>query len=470
MEGCTLPANALEKVLEEVRDFVMRHGIPRKGDLVLLAVSGGVDSMVMLDAFCRLQDELGLRLHVAHLDHMLRGDASKGDAQHVAEVARSHALSCTVQCVDIGRQLGPESGGLQQVARKERYAFFHRVARQVGARWIVTGHHRDDQAETVLWRIIRGTGLKGLGGMSLVREPFLRPLLGLWRAQLEAYAAEAGLTHREDASNLRLDYTRNRIRLQILPLLQEINPRVKEALVSLSEQAARDGDCLEAWAQRVYGELASVRWGQRRLWREGFVALPGALASRVIMRAVKDVFAPALGQLDQKGMERGLALMRKARGPTRFMWPGPLMVVVEKDWVTLVPPHDALAEQSVKVGGATALGRGMYITARLLSKTPQKLDAGSKVAYVDFDRLHAPLKVRSRRSGDRFFPLGLAGSKRVKEFFIQEKIPAHARHRVPVICAGTDIVWLASLRQDHRFRVRDTTVRVLELRLRDMPW
>ncbi len=437
---------------------------------MLLAVSGGVDSLVLFDAFCRLKDELGLRLHVAHLDHMLRGNASQGDAQHVAEVARSHSIPCTVERVDITSLLGCDAGGVQEVARRERYAFFRRLSSQLGARWIATGHHRDDQAETVLWRIIRGTGLPGLRGIPPVGDGLLRPLMGLWRQELEEYRKAAGLLHREDASNERLDYTRNRIRLQVLPLLEELNPQVKQALISLSELAGRDGDFLERSAHDFYRRLADVHWGQRRLCRRRLGELHEAVASRIFIRAVRDAHAPALPELDQATVGRALALIANTTSQTRFMLPGEVTVVVEKGWVTLVPPHDSLPQRRVELGGVTPLGRGMYITARLLSQPPHCLDAGAKSAYIDFARVDGSLRVRSRRSGDRFCPLGLTGSKSLKEFFIQEKVPAYARDRVPVIYADNGIVWLGGLRPDHRFRVRESTRIVLQLRLREMLW
>ncbi|MBV9850599.1 MAG: tRNA lysidine(34) synthetase TilS [Armatimonadetes bacterium] len=249
-------------LLDTLRRTLAERGLIAPGDRVLVAVSGGPDSLALLHALHSLQDELGLAdLRAAHLDHGLRGAEAAAEAQFVADWCAGRGIPCTIGVADIAAQKAARGGSTQEAARAVRYAFLEETARAVGADKIATGHTQDDQIETALLNILRGTGLDGLRGIPYARGPFVRPLLDVPRTSVEAYCAEQGLAPRRDPSNSDPShYTRNKLRLELLPVLErDYNPAVRAALLRLSENAARDADFLHAEARAALPALTLAR-------------------------------------------------------------------------------------------------------------------------------------------------------------------------------------------------------------------
>ena len=243
---------------DTLRRTISERALLAPGDRVLVAVSGGPDSLALLHAMHGLGDELGLAdLQAAHLDHGLRGDESAGEARFVAAFCQARAIPCTLGAVDVPAQQQRQGGSTQEAARDARDVFLRDAAREVGAGRIATGHTRDDQAETILLNILRGSGLDGLRGIPARRGPYVRPLRDTSRAAVEDYCAEHGLVPRRDPSNLDPShYTRNKLRLELLPLLaRDYNPGIQAALLRLAEAAARDADYLHRQAEATRAEV-----------------------------------------------------------------------------------------------------------------------------------------------------------------------------------------------------------------------
>jgi len=270
-----------------MRENLRRYAMVAPGDGVVAGVSGGPDSVALLDLLFRLREEFNLRLTVAHLNHMLRGREAEEDAAFVAGLAARYGLPFTGERVDVRAYRAVHGGSLEEAAREVRYAFFARVAGETGAARVALGHNADDQAGTVLFHFLRGTGPAGLKGIPPVRGLFIRPLLTVRRAAIEAYLAERGLTARLDRSNVRPVYTRNKIRLLLLPLLEkEYNPRIVDALGRLAEVCREEDAYLEALAERALRDaLLAHEEGLLRLKAAQVTALPLALRRRVIRLA-----------------------------------------------------------------------------------------------------------------------------------------------------------------------------------------
>ncbi|MEW5761858.1 MAG: tRNA lysidine(34) synthetase TilS [Bacillota bacterium] len=456
-----------------MRENLRRYAMVAPGDGVVAGVSGGPDSVALLDLLFRLREEFNLRLTVAHLNHMLRGREAEEDAAFVAGLAARYGLPFTGERVDVRAYRAVHGGSLEEAAREVRYAFFARVAGETGAARVALGHNADDQAGTVLFHFLRGTGPAGLKGIPPVRGLFIRPLLTVRRAAIEAYLAERGLTARLDRSNLAPFYTRNRIRLFLLPLLErEYNPRLVEALARLAEVCREEDAYLDDLAAAALeGARLEGGEGEVRLAADRVAGLPPALRRRVVRLAWREVAADEHPP-DYPAVARVLDLLERPAGGRRV--PLPRRVWAEKAHGALVftahreAPAPAFA-RPLEVPGATPIPEtGMIVESRLEPWDGQ-LDLRAlppTEAVLDADRLAFPLTLRSRRRGDRFHPLGAPGKTRLKKFLIAAGIPRERRDRLPlVVDADGEIVWVAGVRPAETVRVREGTRRVLHLRL-----
>ena len=435
------------------------------GETVLVAVSGGVDSVVLLDLLQQLASDYGVSLHVAHLDHGVRA-ASSADARFVEQLAGTRGLPIHASRLD-PEALGAHRGhGAEGSSREARYAFLRSVAAEIGASRIALGHTADDQTETILYRLARGTGPTGLRGIPPVRDSYVRPLIEITRGEILAYAQERELAWRVDASNADPSFARNLIRHRILPELEAINPRVGEAI--------RRGSLLAAEAEEVSRFVVAMLWnairpeegeGRLKLPRDALISYPHAVqklllrggAQRVrgnlagvehdhIEAAVRLIAGPAShGELSLPGLhvrvQSGEVLLTRARGPTPEPWEYPVEVgetVIPDPPITL-----KLAIQDAPID-------------------PEPLDCWAELA--DAERVVFPLELRSRREGDRFAPLGFGKSMKLKDFLINEGVPYFDRDRVPLLCDQEKVVWVVGVRLSDEVRITDATRSVLSMR------
>jgi len=439
----------------------------RRGDRLVVAVSGGVDSMVLLDVLVRLASRLDLRLHVAHIHHGLRGRSADRDAALVSTEAARYALPVSVERLTAATRTRGTS--VQAWARAARYAGLEVIRREVRAAWILTAHNRNDQAETVLLNLLRGAGPRGLAGIPTVRERILRPLLTVSRAEIEGYAAARGVRFREDPSNRSVAYRRNRIRRQLLPMLtREYNPRIAEALAALAAEAREDDDALTSQAAALGATAVRARSRAVGVSVRALSAAPPAVARRLFQEA----FRRATG--GEHGLTRrhlaALALLA-ARGGDVLL-PGGLRAWVSATYVWIGPgaratPHRHSPDARASGRGArpaVGLQTGRWVawepgrcSVRVRRATGGDLRLGRRDPCREI--MHAkvlaePLGLRSWRAGDRFRPLGLRGRKKLQDFFVDEKIPREARARVPLLVAGDRIAWVVGHRIADEFRWR----------------
>jgi tRNA(Ile)-lysidine synthase len=475
------------RVENKVRRAVERDMLWAPGATVVTAISGGADSLCLLGALDALRMRAILsapgRIVLAHLDHGLRGAAGAADAAFVAEMARGLGLECVTGREDVAALARREKRSLEDAARRARYAFLRRVAANVGAECVVTGHTRDDQAETVLMHFIRGAGLAGLGGMAPRGGDIARPLLDLTRAETEAYCAARGWVPREDVSNVDLGFFRNRVRHALLPFLERENPHLRETLARNASLIAADAAYLDAlardaWERAVRSATADAITFDLQTLR----ALPGPLRSRLLREAQRRMSGEEEEGLEARHIEAAEEYVRRGPNGTWSHLPGGLRLVRGPDTlaVTHAPAADAgqrprqptMEPVTLPVPGERALlPLGVRLRARVLDASavrPEMLRGGVRhVAYADADAAGEPLRVRTWRPGDRFQPLGMAGEKKLQDYFTDAHIPRDERARVPLVCGPAHLVWVAGHRLDERVRVTPQTRRVLELTLAD---
>ena len=325
-----------DRLAEAVRRSIVRHKLVLPEETVVAGVSGGADSVCLLNVLAGLQESLQISLHVAHLDHMLRGDESKGDARYVSRLARRLGLTATIERRDVKDYQAAHRLSLEDAARQVRYRFFAEVAERVGAGRIAVGHTADDQAETILMHLVRGAGPTGLLGMrplSTWTSPgvsgltVIRPLLAVSREETWAYCRQHRLTPREDSTNLSLSPFRNRIRQELVPLLQAYNPRIGEALIRTSDTLAMDLAFLEEYVSELWPALAAEEDGAIVLDRASVVSLHPALQRHLLRRVTREVLGD-LEDIEWKHIEqmRDGLMLRKGK---RVILPRKLTLSVE---------------------------------------------------------------------------------------------------------------------------------------------
>jgi len=456
---------------------------------VVVGVSGGIDSMALLHLLVAMNQQFSweLRLHVAHLDHQLRKGESEHDAAFVQAAADSLSLPCSIERRDIALLAQEESGGIEEIARRERYAFFERVCLKIDAETIALGHHADDNAETILLRILRGTGVRGLGGIRRIRPlspgsdiRIIRPLLRFTRHELSAYLADAGIAFREDRTNASTEPMRNRIRNSIMPLLaSEVNPQVRDALLRLGEQAQWTEEYLRETVERTFDTLIVSRTDQMLSLNCDALARKSTIVQTEIIRLAYRSFGLGEQDLSFTHLVAALDLLSDPASGRQTQLPGGM--VIERQYHQLVfsmptgqPREEIAPEVAVHLPGETLLTmRRLAIECAIEDATaadiPRLRRAGSRMEEcVDLEAVRPPLVVRTRHAGDRFVPLGAPGSKTIADFLIDAKVSPADRKRVPVLCDQLGPIWIIGHRLDDRVKLTELTRKVLRLKARSL--
>jgi tRNA(Ile)-lysidine synthase len=461
---------------QRVLHFIREHTLVSYGQKLLVAVSGGPDSVCLLHILVELRDELGISLHVAHLDHQLRGAESEADAGYVADMARRLGIPADVERRDVKAYQARQRISPEEAAREVRYAFLAQVAKTVGAAQVAVGHTTDDNVETILMHLIRGTGIRGLQGLQPVSRwqsqgdtlTVVRPLLSVSRQETADYCELHRLMPRTDTSNLSLSPLRNRIRHRFLPLLESYNPRVAEALLRTARIADDALAFIDGESTRLWGEVVREQGNTIILDKKGFLASPSALQRHLLRMSVEKLLGN-LKDIETRHIEGMMTALTKPAG-RRINLPGGLVFSVEYDRYLLGPDPAALSpfpalenEVSLKIPGETLLP-GWCVKADIVerSRMPGKIDGFT--AYFDLGKTGYELLVRPRRPGDRFQPLGMSQTKKLGEFMIDARIPSAWRQHIPVVCSPQHILWVVGWRIDNRVRVSDTTLQVLRLK------
>jgi len=458
-----------------VLGYIREKQLIVNGQKLVAAVSGGPDSVCLLDILVKLRDELGIELHVAHLNHQLRGAESDADAEYVAKLADRLNIPSTVQSRDVTAYQKKTRLSPEEAAREVRYAYLAEIAREVGAERIAVGHTADDQVETILMHLIRGSGTRGLRGLlpesrwhpGQENVTIIRPLLEISRAETNSYCGENRLEPRDDTSNASLVPLRNRIRHELLPQLREYNPNIAALLLRTSRIAGDDLAYLDAEADILNKKLVKKQKDTIIFDREPFNALPAAM-KRHLLRTSAESLLGNIKDIEAAHIEEIINILDKPSGKKAIL-PVGLTFVIERDRYLLganpvvLSPYPTLGEEArLKIPGKTVLP-GWDITAEItaVESTPDVDDEFT--ARFDFDITGNEFNVRKRQPGDRFQPLGMAQSKKLNEFMIDAGIPQAWRPRVPLVCTGEQIIWVVGQRIDERVKVTGNTRSVLRL-------
>ena len=458
---------------------------------VVLGVSGGPDSLAMLHLFARARGTLNVVPVAVHVDHQIRGEDARLDAAFVAETANAWGVPVRIVRVDVPALAAERRLSLEEAARQARYTALGQVAAQIGAYDVAVAHNLDDQAETVLMHLLRGAGLAGLRGM-LPAAPLsdyhlltpvernvriIRPLLGILRERIEAYCAAHGLQPRFDRSNLDTTFFRNRLRREIIPMLEQVNPNLRETLARTASVLAADYELLasdtDATLEAITLEASEDRV---RFDLRGWRGLPLSTQRAAIRRAVLWL-REGLRDVSYEPIEAAVEVARNGPTGAEATLPGGLRLRVGYDALDIAgegrptprpgwPLLEPGSRVEVTAPGVTGLPGTGWRFELTIYDGPHSGPAWKRLlkdpwaAPLNAARLDAPLALRTREPGDRFAPMGVGGTKKVSDFMIDQKIPADWRDYVPLLVCGSEIVWVCGWRVDERYAVEPATARV----------
>lgn len=464
----------LETLPARVKRFIQAHNLACPGEKWLVGVSGGPDSACLLHLLCQINGEMGLSLFAAHLDHGLRGSEAEADAGYVADLTARLDVPLVSEKRDVLAFRKQRRCSLEEAAREVRYLFFHEKVRAQKASRVALAHTLDDQAETVLLHLLRGAGSRGLKGMGAgenwhspvtgARVTVVRPLLEITRAETAAYCQQHDLSPRIDSSNRSTRFLRNRLRVELTPLLKTFNPRIAETLARTARIISQEQEALETLASPLLAKYLQSEDGGLALEVKALLAQPVGI-QRYLLRASYSLLRGNTRDLESQHVEKMRGLLAGGAGREIFLPGG---AVFRKDYGKAIlspvaepaPPVAASSSNLLVPGETAALGYFFQVHLSL----PDDVNLHQVNPYracLDAGIAGKELLVRTRRPGDRFQPLGMAEEKKLQDFMVDAHIPQRLRRGIPMVCAPKHIIWVVGHRIDDRVKITESTREVL---------
>jgi len=469
----------LEELFQKAKETIKKYRMLSGQERVLVALSGGPDSVCLLYVLKDLKEEFRLDLSVLYVDHGLRPEEAVGEKEFCKNLCAKLKLPFLTKSIDVKSYAEEMKLNKQEAARKLRYRVFDDTAHEINAGKVALGHTADDQAETLIMRLLRGSGPAGLSGIPPVRGKFIRPLIAIQRKEIKQYLEGERIDFIVDSSNLKKDYLRNKIRLSLMPLIEEMNPNIIDTLSRTAAIFREEERYFEILVARTLMKLISRKTDSHiELFLSPLVAMEKIILRRALRRAIDET--KGLRGISFVHIEDIIELIKMGRAGDRLYLPHGMRAIKAYSTFTLTSkPPVRLSTYSLEVPGETVLKEaGILLHASILenqeietkdfrTSAPDFHPATTQVLF-DVDKLNFPLIVRPRKEGDFFYPHGFGKKKKLQDFFVDEKVPRDERDAIPLIVSGEDIVWVAGYRGDERFKVTDETKKVLKLEVKKL--
>ena len=461
-------------------DTIEKYNMLSVGDKVVVGVSGGPDSIALLYFLHQIKDRYSLSLHVAHLNHMLRGDEADKDTEYVVKFCEGLNVPCTVKYVDI-KEMAKQNGlSSEEAGRKARYEFFSDVLKETNGHKVALAHNLNDQAETIIMRIMRGTGLDGLCGIKPFRDHiYIRPLLYTSRCEIEEYCSKNNLLPRIDKTNLETIYTRNKIRLELIPYIKEnFNTNIESTISSMTDILSEDNDFIEGYADEIYNKISIKKENKVLIDIDDINRLHDSIKKRVIRKAINDVKGDLIS-IESKHIDIIMSIIDRAETGIAIDLPKNLKAKVEYGKLIIIRQQEH---------NKYRLFRDVYIPSRVYIdeincifnfsildlKDNKNIDYKNKnkakvrfIKYFDYDKIKGNLSIRYRKDGDYIIPLGMRGRKKLKDYFIDKKVPRDRRDEIPLIALGQEILWIVGFTINDNYKIDNYTNKILKIELTD---
>jgi tRNA(Ile)-lysidine synthase len=458
-------------MLAMVLDTIRKYNMIQDGDKVIVALSGGPDSVCLLHILYSLKQQYNLTLYAAHINHCLRGEESDADEKYAKNLCGRLGIECFVKKVDINK-LSKERGlSSESAGREARYEFFEELRNKLQADKIALAHNENDQAETVLMRIIRGSGMEGITGIKPIRgNIFIRPIINIRRDSIEKYCEVNDLRPRIDKSNLENIYARNKIRLELIPYIEEnFNEDIISTLNRLADTISRDNDYLENLAQERYKSYCEKKGHKVIIYKEAFEEQEAVL-TRLVRKAVNEI----KGNLYNVEKVHIYDILKLQEGTTGRKISLPESITAFNNYGNIElsrnktsSKNEVQLEYTLSIDTKNYIEKfNIFISLRIISPDERiNFKDGEYTKYFDADKIKNKIILRSRKDGDRFTPFGMKNSKKLKDFFIDLKIPQEERDKIPLICFDEEIGWVVGFRISENYKISKGTRNILEIKI-----
>ena len=455
-------------VFEKVLSTINKHNLISDGDKIVIGLSGGPDSVCLLHILNRLKGKLDIELYVAHLNHQIRGIEAQKDALYVSTICEEMGITYFLKSIDVPKYCKDNGLSIEEGARKLRYEMFNEIKQKTKSNKIAIGHNLNDQAETVLMRIMRGTGLQGLRGIEYARENgIIRPLLDIERKDIEEYCELHNLNPRIDESNLENIYTRNKIRLELIPYMKDnFNPNLIESIVRMSNNLRSDSDYIEAHAEAEFKNICKISSDSAEININNFKKLHNAIKVRVLRKGIKAILGDT-NFIDQKHIDDVIELESESKINKMLTLPRGIFVYRRKNSIILTTTeiieeeiefsYSIPSNGFVKIKEINTIIETQTMTIdRYKSGKVDKMSRG-----FDFNKIKGGIVVRNRQQGDKIKLVG--GSKKIKDLFIDLKIPREDRCKIPVIVDDEGILQVGEYKSSENYKIDENTKEVLKV-------
>lgn len=437
-------------VVPKIKNAIIKYNLAEKNDKILIGLSGGADSVCLTHALYSLSKELNITLIAAHLNHNIRGDEAKRDADFARDFAKSLDIPFVYGSADVVEYAKATKKSQELAAREIRYSFFNDVLTSMNINKIATAHNKNDNAETVIMNFTRGTSLSGLCGIPYKRDNIIRPLLDVTREEIEDYCKEFNLSYVTDSTNLLDEYTRNKVRHNLIPKLLDINPNFINTVSKNAEIMKAEDDYISIQAKDKYNELVN----NSRIATGEFLKLHKALQRRILRYMISDVIE--MSDISSDFCDDIIELVKNNKTGSFLNLPKDTVARIE--YGELVIEKDVKTEDyeySITIGKETEI-KEAKITVLASYTDKQENDGCMYFSGEGLDKI----KIRNRRNGDYFYPLGMNGKKKLKDYFIDSKVPRIERQKTPILTFNDEIACIIGYRCDNRFKFKGKGIKL----------
>lgn len=448
-------------LINKIVDMIEKYKMINSGEGIVVGFSGGPDSVCLLHALYCLKSKYNISIFAVHLNHMIRGDEAIRDENFARSFAEALNIPIYIKRIKVEEYAKDHGLSSEEAGRYLRYEFFDEVMAEVHGNKVALAHNLNDQSETMIMRFIRGTGISGMGGIRPIREDkYIRPILSCSRLEIEEYCVANNLNPVIDSTNLENIYTRNRIRLQVLPYIKEhFNPNVEENLFKVSSILRDEDEYLNIVANM---EIAKIKT-EKGILIDKFKSLHIAIQRRILRSLIEEVKGELTG-IESKHIEECLEFLGRSGTGKKINLPEELECTIEYGKFRInrniqIKDYD----YCLKIPGVTVASNKYRIITKTYEIDNKNLIDKQFVKYFDYDKIKDRLYFRNRRDGDYIYPRGMTGCKKLKDIFIDKKIPKEERKRIPLIANGNEILWILNMRDSRNYKIDANTLQVLEI-------
>lgn len=462
-------------MLDKVREYILENELIEKGDNILVALSGGPDSVCLLHILARLRNEFNLRLGAIHINHLLRGEEAIADENYTKHLCSLLGVENYVERIDIATIAEKEGQSIELAGREERYKAFNKIKEKFSYDKIAVAHNSNDQAETILMRLMRGSGLEGLTGIKAKREDgIIRPILCLNRNEIEKYCEEYKLEPRIDKSNYEKIYNRNKVRLDILPYMKEnFNEDIIDTLNRMALLLQKDNDYLEEVATNAYKKYCEEKNNRIIVSKDLFKNEREAIVTRVLKKSFKNA-SNSYKNFEMKHIVDIIDLSKLGTNKEIHLTNG---IIVQNVYGDIVFKQRKNNENIIKENDVSLKKEDLAnkiefsnykVELQVINKKNNiEISNNDLIKFFDYDKIEEGIVIRHRKDGDKMIPIGMKGSKKLKDIFINSKVPKEIRDIIPIVCFDEKIAWVVGVKVSEQFKVTSNTKQILKITFRE---